>query len=87
MSQPAFAPGLSRPPARPCATSRHYRLVDQDGAPHPVLDDLYESLDAAWQEALAWHQREGGGVQEPPGIGVEVSTASGDWRTVRHPVI
>jgi hypothetical protein len=23
--------------------------------------------------------------QEPVGIGVEVSTASGDWRTLRHP--
>ena len=31
---------------------RIYRLVDRQGAPHPVLDDLYESLDAAWSEAI-----------------------------------
>jgi hypothetical protein len=24
---------------------RHYRLVDRQGQPHPVLDDLYDSLD------------------------------------------
>ena len=71
-------------------TSRHgaplrtYRLVDEQGAPHPVLDDLYDSLDAAWSEALNWW-REAGPGQEPIGIGVEVSTASGDWRTLRHP--
>ena len=35
---------------------RYYRLVDRQGAPHPVLDDLYESLDAAWTEAMGWWQ-------------------------------
>ena len=64
---------------------RHYRLVDRQGAPHPVLDDLYESLDAAWSEAMGWWQDHCGGTQEPVDIGVEVSTASGDWRTLRHP--
>ena len=49
------------------ACQRQFRLVDHQGAPHPVLDDLYESLDAAWGEAM------------------EVSTASGNWRTVRYP--
>ena len=64
---------------------RHYRLVDRQGAPHPVLDDLYESLDAAWPEAMGWWQDHYGSSQEPVDIGVEVSTASGDWRTLRFP--
>jgi hypothetical protein len=50
-----------------------------------VLDDLYDSLDAAWSEAMAWWQQQFGGAQEPVEIGVEVSTASGDWRTLRFP--
>ena len=64
---------------------RTYRLVDQQGDPHPVLDDLYDSLDAAWSEALHWWQEEFGPVQGPVGIGVEVSTLSGEWRTLRYP--
>jgi hypothetical protein len=64
---------------------RHYRLVDRQGAPHPVLDDLYESLDAAWSEAIGWWHEHYGSSQEPVDIGVEVSTASGDWRTLRFP--
>jgi hypothetical protein len=64
---------------------RCYRLVDRQGAPHPVLDDLYESLDAAWSEAMGWWQEHCGSAQEPVDIGVEVSTASGDWRTLRFP--
>ncbi|MFM7360276.1 MAG: hypothetical protein ACKO6F_07090 [Cyanobium sp.] len=65
------------------APVRRYRLVDEQGAPHPVLDDLYESLEAAWAEAQSWWQEVAPG-QEPVGIGVEVSTACGDWRTLRH---
>ena len=64
---------------------RIYRLVDRQGAPHPVLDDLYESLDAAWSEALGWWNDHCGGSPGPVEIGVEVSTASGDWRTLRFP--
>jgi hypothetical protein len=64
---------------------RHYRLVDGHGSPHPVLDDLYESLDAAWSEAISWWHDHMGPGQEPVEIGVEVSTASGSWRTLRHP--
>jgi hypothetical protein len=64
---------------------RHYRLVDGQGQPHPVLDDLYESLDAAWAEAMSWWQEQFGAAQQPVEIGVEVSTASGDWRTLRFP--
>ncbi len=64
---------------------RCYRLVDGGGAPHPVLDDLYDSLEAAWAEAIGWWQNQFGPGHEPVEIGVEVSTASGDWRTVRFP--
>ncbi len=64
---------------------RSYRLVDQQGDPHPVLDDLYDSLDAAWNEALSWWQEEFGPAEGPVGIGIEVSTLSGEWRTLRYP--
>jgi hypothetical protein len=66
------------------ALSRRFRLVDDQGAPHPVLDDHYDTLEAAWAEALSWWQEVGVG-SGPVAIGVEVSTASGSWRTVRHP--
>jgi hypothetical protein len=49
-----------------------------------VLDDIYDSLDAAWAEALSWWEENGQG-QVHPAIGVEVSTTSGCWRTVRAP--
>jgi hypothetical protein len=67
------------------ANQRFYRLVDHRGDPHPVLDDLYDSLDAAWSEALSWWHGERGPAAPPVGIGVEVSTGSGVWRTLRHP--
>ena len=67
------------------ANQRVYRLVDHRGDPHPVLDDLYDSLDAAWSEALSWWHGERGPAAPPVGIGVEVSTGSGVWRTLRHP--
>ncbi|MEB3234959.1 MAG: hypothetical protein VKM98_05995 [Cyanobacteriota bacterium] len=66
-------------------TARHYRLVDQQGSPHPVLDDLYDSLDAAWDEARAWWQEQFGCERGPVEIGIEVSTGCGSWRTLRHP--
>lgn len=67
------------------SSSRRFRLVDQQGEPHPVLDDLYDSLDSAWSEALSWWNEQFGADQAPVGIGVEVSTGSGEWRTLRHP--
>ena len=75
--------GLSGTALRP--NQRVYRLVDHRGDPHPVLDDLYDSLEAAWGEALSWWQGERGTSVPPVGIGVEVSTGSGAWRTLRHP--
>lgn len=71
-------------PLAPSRT-RAYRLVDQHGSPHPVLDDLYDSPDVAWGDAVQWWSEQGLGSLDAIGIGVEVSTASGDWRTLRHP--
>lgn len=64
---------------------RTYRLVDARGEPHPVLDDLYESLEAAWSEAVGWWDTQDHAAREPIGIGVEVSTSNGAWRTIRYP--
>lgn len=76
---------LSNRSESPLLTTRVYRLVDAQGKPHPILDDLYESHEAAWAEAVRWWN-----LQDPMGhltveIGVEVSTSSGAWRTIRHP--
>ena len=64
--------------------SRRYRLIDASLHPHPQLDGLYESLQAALEDAAAWC------CQASPdhglaSIGVEVLTTTGSWRTVRHP--
>jgi hypothetical protein len=90
MSIPS-APGLLTPSLNPAKRShassspRVYRLVDERGEPHPILDDYYESHDAAWTEALHWWQTQFHGGHDPIGIGVEVSTSHGDWRTIRYP--
>jgi hypothetical protein len=86
-ASPASAAHLTKSGAKTSfmhSSHRSYRLVDQEGEPHPVLDDIYDSLDAAWAEALAWWEENGQG-QVHPAIGVEVSTTSGCWRTVRAP--
>ena len=69
----------------PTHSSRAYRLVDACGEPHPVLDDLYDSLDSAWSEAVGWWETQQHLGREPIGIGVEVSTTNGGWRTIRYP--
>jgi len=63
--------------------SRRYRLIDGALQPHPQLDGLYESLEAALAEALAWC----GSLtaSQRLAIGIEVSTSRGGWRTVRYP--
>lgn len=78
--QPASHPHASSAASAP----RRFRLVDQQGAPHPILDDLYESLEAAWADAQLWWEQHSGASAGPMAIGVEVSTTSGDWRTLRH---
>ena len=67
-----------------------YRFVDRSGQPHPVLDDQFESLDAALEAAQAWLEDRGLNVAAMPEalaeeFGIEVTTAKGNWRTLRHP--
>jgi hypothetical protein len=67
-----------------CNHQRLYRLIDAACQPHPQLDGLYDTVDEALGEAIAWIQQRG--VDPLLGlIGVEVNTSSGDWRTVRLP--
>lgn len=80
MSVSPFAPTRSAS----AMVARVYRLVDRQGNPHPVLDDLYDTLEAAWSEAVSWWNEQRGS-SEPMEIGVEVSTSCGSWRTLRHP--
>ncbi len=81
----AYSSFRSAPAAPSVGADRLYRLVDQQCCPHPVLDDHFDSMDAAWEAAIEWWQEQSGGREEPIGIGVEVSTARGDWRTLRYP--
>lgn len=81
-SRPA---GLSGPGASSLLTQRVYRLVDAQGNPHPVLDDHYETHEGAWAEAVRWWRLQDSSSQEAIGIGVEVSTSNGEWRTIRYP--
>ncbi len=74
--------------------ARVYRLTDGKGFPHAVLDECFESLDAALEAALEWIElhrlvEPNAGLGERQAalclhFGVEVSTPSGDWRTLRH---
>ena len=63
---------------------RAYRLIDPFRRPHPQLDGCYSSLEEAWQDAVAWLEALGADGGSCP-IGLEVSTPSGDWRTIRQP--
>jgi hypothetical protein len=63
---------------------RDYRLIDCCHQPHPHLDGLYESVDDAIADAIRWLESMGPGTVDPS-IGLEVSTPSGDWRTIRQP--
>ncbi|MFZ9974317.1 MAG: hypothetical protein ACO3FK_08585 [Vulcanococcus sp.] len=83
----AFAPKLA-------THVRLYRLTDRHGHPHPVLDECFESLDQTLEAALEWLEQ--GGLVDPRAdqrererqlalqVGVEMSTPSGCWRTLRH---
>jgi hypothetical protein len=79
----------------PVATSaRLYRLTDRQGLPHPVLDECFESVDQALQVAMEWLEHQG--LVDPRAdqrerdrqlalqVGVEMSTPSGCWRSLRH---
>ena len=95
--EPMAGSRLSHGFPSPAAARRVYRLTDGHGRPHPVLDELFESLDAAHEAALDWIAQESLlDVDAAPSdrhillclhFGLEVSTPSGDWRTLRHPGI
>ena len=66
---------------------RRYRLVDQQGQPHLEIDEHFESIEEAWSFAIRWWQQQqpAGAPDTQVGLGLEVSTESGSWRTIRHP--
>lgn len=73
---------------------RQYRLTDRYGQPHPVLDEAFESPEQALEVAMAWLEQQGlvdGRADQRERerqlalqVGVEMSTPSGSWRTLRH---
>ena len=64
-----------------------YRLTGLDGDPHHVLDAPYESIDAALTAASVWCNGQGLSCKiKDLGIGVEVLTGNGTWRTVCYPL-
>jgi hypothetical protein len=66
---------------------RRYRLVDHHGQPHLELDEHFDSIEEAWSFAIRWWQQQqpAGEPATQVGLGLEVSTESGSWRTLRHP--
>ena len=89
------APALTAPtPPSPADPGRVYRLVDASGQHHPIVDDLFESIEAAWDAALEWCEGQGLLSAEAAPLdrslvlgahfGMEVSTRRGEWRTLRH---
>ena len=63
-----------------------YRLTGLDGFPHHVLDAPYESIDAALKAAKVWCTGQGLSCTiKDTGIGVQVLTGNGTWRTVCYP--
>ncbi len=67
-----------------CLMPRAYRLIDAFHQPHPHLDAPYDSIEEALRDAIAWLEGLGPEAGQAP-IGCDVSTASGDWRTIRQP--
>ncbi len=69
------------------AENRRYRLVDRHGEPHAVLDDHFDSLEEAWELAQQWSWQKAGTSHDGDleEIGIEVSTGSGAWRSLRPP--
>lgn len=83
---PAIAKGMSAKPSTLFAAlqRRDYRLIDGFHQPHPHLDGVYETIDEAIADAIGWLESMGA-VGGEASIGLEVSTPSGDWRTIRQP--
>ena len=63
-----------------------YRLTRLDGSPHHVLDAPYETIEAALKAAKMWCTGQGLSCTiKDRGIGVQVLTGNGTWRTVCYP--
>ena len=62
-----------------------YRLIDPLSQPHPHLDGFYDSIEEAIRDATGWLEGLGPDAGQAS-IGLEVSTANGDWRTILQPV-
>ena len=87
-------PSLSLPTVSSVPGPRFYRLTDRHGEPHPVLDERFESLELAVEAAMEWLEQQGlvdvradqreRERQLALQVGVEMSTPSGCWRTLRH---
>ncbi|MFZ0406622.1 MAG: hypothetical protein WAM11_00715 [Cyanobium sp.] len=79
-----MAPSL---PTRSSHQPPCYRLVDHHGQPHLELDEHFGSIEEAWSFATHWWQQQqpAGSPDTQVGLGLEVSTESGSWRTLRHP--
>lgn len=75
---------LSNQP-RSASGDRRYRLVDLCGHPHPEIDLLFDSYQAACEEALRWDHDPGAGSPRPSTITIEVSTVCGAWRNLGLP--
>lgn len=67
------------------ACQRVYRLIDSSCQPHQQLDTDYLSLDEAIRDAVDWIVPRMDDDPQCAQIGVEVRTATGDWRTCRLP--
>ena len=80
----AVVPMLSNPPKSAC-DGRRYRLVDLCGRPHTEFDLLFDSYEAARDEALRWDHDPGAGPHDSPSITIEVSTVCGAWRNLGLP--
>ena len=63
--------------------AKRYRLINASFETHPQLDALYDCLEDALNDAMAWLGDQPAAAQSA--IGVEVSTRGGEWRTVRYP--
>lgn len=64
--------------------AKSYRLINANYEAHPHLDALYDCLEDALNDAIAWLGEHPAASQSV--IGVEMSTRGGEWRTVRYPV-
>lgn len=75
---------LSNQP-RSASGDRRYRLVDLCGQLHPEVDLLFDSYEAACDEALRWDHDPGAGPDAAAAVTIEVSTLCGAWRNLGLP--